>query len=227
MTVAIVVAGICVRLGVWQTSRLSQRRAHNATLLSRLSAPLLPAAALGADTASGHYRRVSASGAFDHDHEVAWGPRMNDGSPGVHLLTPMKTADGALVVVDRGWVYSPDAKTVDFARWRERDSASVTGYAETWSQPCTVPSGLCGDSIGRHLTRLDQRSVERLVGARVAPFIVVQTSDSALRVDSVPARSKEPILDEGPHRGYAFQWFGFAIISLVGGVALVRRDRSG
>lgn len=227
LTVAVVVAGVCVRLGVWQTSRLSQRRTHNATLLSRLSAPIVSTGTLGADTAAGHFRRTSVSGVFLHDRELAWGPRMNDGSPGVHLLTPMRTSDGDLVVVDRGWVYSPDARTVDFTRWREGDSSSVTGYLETWSQPCAGPAAGCADSGARALRRLDQATVERLVGARVAPFLLMQTSDSAYKPDSVPVRATIPILDEGPHRGYAFQWFGFAIVSLVGGVALARRERSG
>ena len=220
------VAGVCTRLGIWQTSRLSQRRAHNALLLSRLSEPPVSPLALGADTAAGHYRRVVVTGRYDHSRDVAWGPRMFDGSPGVHLLTPMRV-DGtdALVMVDRGWVYSPDAKSVQFPRWAERDTATVAGYAETWSQSCDAAS--CGDVAARELRRLDQPTVERLVGARVLPFVVMQTSDSAARADSVPARAREPVLDEGPHRGYAFQWFAFAIIALVGGVALARRDRTG
>jgi cytochrome oxidase assembly protein ShyY1 len=34
-----------------------------------------------------------------------------------------------------------------------------------------------------------------------------------------------PALDEGPHRGYAIQWFAFAVIALVGAGAVVVRER--
>jgi cytochrome oxidase assembly protein ShyY1 len=34
-----------------------------------------------------------------------------------------------------------------------------------------------------------------------------------------------PALDEGPHQSYAIQWFSFALVAVVGGVALSRRPR--
>ena len=34
-------------------------------------------------------------------------------------------------------------------------------------------------------------------------------------------------MDEGPHLGYAIQWFSFAVIALVGAAVAVRADRRG
>ena len=232
LVLALGVAGVCVRLGVWQTNRLSQRREHNAVLETRLADATVPLAALSPDTAVGHYRRVRVSGVWRYDREVAWAPRMRQGSPGVNLLTPLELAGrDTVLLVNRGWAYSPDAKSVEFRRWRERDTATVEGYVETWAQDCGIVAGAalppaCGDTALRALRRLDRRAAERLVGRPVAPYLVMQTSDSALRADSVPARVEAPILDEGPHRGYAFQWFGFATIALVGGAALALSQRS-
>jgi cytochrome oxidase assembly protein ShyY1 len=41
------------------------------------------------------------------------------------------------------------------------------------------------------------------------------TGDSTSAADRV-ARLTAPPLDEGPHLNYAFQWFGFALVTLVG-----------
>jgi surfeit locus 1 family protein len=167
-----------------------------------------------------------------YDRDVAWAPRMRRGSPGVNFLTPMVLpGSDTVVLVNRGWAYSPDARSVDLPRWRERDTLSVSGYVETWAQDCGATAGaplpaLCGDSASRLIRKLDRRAVERIIGLPVAPYIVMQLSDSTLHADSVPARLEPPILDEGPHRGYAFQWFGFATIALVGGIALAVRQRS-
>ena len=231
LAVSFGVAAVCIRLGLWQTSRLSQRVAHNQILIARLAEPAMPVSSLPGDTAAGHYRRVSASGLLSHSHEIVWAPRMRQGSPGVNFFTALKIpGNDTAVLVNRGWAYSADAKTVDFSRWHERDSAHMSGYAETWSQDCggvegTALPAICGDSAARVLRRLDRRAAERLLGVPLAPYIVMQTSDSALRADSVPVRVEEPILDEGPHRGYAFQWFGFAIVAIVGGVALALSGR--
>jgi surfeit locus 1 family protein len=234
-TTILIVAGLvaigCIRLGVWQVSRLRERRAHNAVLISRMSSAHVPAESLPADTAAGHYRLAFAAGAMRYDREVVWAPRMRRGSPGVNFFTPMRLPNtDTVLIVNRGWAYSPDAKSVDLSRWRERDSLSVRGYVETWTQDCAAGAGVlpvaCGDSATRVLRRLDRRAAERLVGAPVAAYIIMQTSDSALRADSVPARVDSPVLDEGPHLSYAFQWFGFAIVALVGGVALARKTRN-
>jgi len=235
-TVALMVAStgiaiVCARLGVWQMDRLADRRARNALLVSRMHDPAVPVAGLPVDTGAGHYRIATAHGTFDYAHEFVWAARVRKGSPGVNLLTPMRVdgVNGALVV-NRGWVYSPDAKTVRFARWRERDTATVTGYVETWQQTCGVTATtfppICGDTAARVLRRLDRAAAARLAGTPVAVYLLVQTSDSALRADSVPVRAEEPVLDEGPHFGYAVQWFTFAAIALVGGVALALRRAS-
>jgi surfeit locus 1 family protein len=49
---------------------------------------------------------------------------------------------------------------------------------------------------------------------------------AAARVGSrYPARLEPPPLDEGPHLGYALQWFSFAIVGIIGWVALMLRSR--
>ena len=46
--------------------------------------------------------------------------RTRSGSPGVHILTPLRIPESdTALLVNRGWVYSPDARTVDLTRWRE------------------------------------------------------------------------------------------------------------
>jgi surfeit locus 1 family protein len=233
LVVAILVAAGCARLGFWQLSRLRERQLHNGTLLSRMASATFPAESLPSDTGAGHYRLAMARGEMVYAREIAWAPRMRRSSPGVNFFTPMRLPNtDTVLVVNRGWAYSPDAKTVSFPRWREKDSLSVRGYVETWTQDCINGSTgalpvRCGDSATRVIRKLDRRAAERLIGAPVAPYILMQTSDSTLHADSIPVRVEAPILDEGPHRGYALQWFGFAIVAMVGGVAFARRGASG
>ena len=41
------------------------------------------------------------------------------------------------------------------------------------------------------------------------------------------ARLTIPALDEGPHFNYAVQWFGFALVALIGAGFVVREKRDG
>jgi len=128
LAIPVVCASLFVRLGFWQLSRLAERRAFNVTVTERLSLAPQPLGMLSTDTAVGHYRRISAAGTFDFDREVLLAGRSHNGSPGVNLLTPLRTGAGdSAVLVNRGWAYSADAATLDGSRWREPAAAGVEG----------------------------------------------------------------------------------------------------
>jgi surfeit locus 1 family protein len=224
LAIPLACAALFARLGIWQLDRLAQRRAFNATLAQRLAAPPVSVARLPTDTGAGHYRRISADGALLYDRQVVYAGRSHQGSPGVNILTPMRLASGAIVMVNRGWAYSPDAGSVDLAKWNERDSAAVNGFAETWAPE--PPAGTAKPDP-RKIHSLRRSAAESVVGEPVLPYILVQTSDSVQRTDSAPARLTVPTLDEGPHLNYALQWFAFATIAVVGGIALFLRSRPG
>ncbi|HEY3279665.1 MAG TPA: SURF1 family protein, partial [Gemmatimonadales bacterium] len=121
---ALAIAAVCVRLGVWQIHRLGERRARNAEVAARLALPPLTlTAAVPADSA--RHRRIVAHGVYDYAGERVLPGRSFQGSPGVALITPLRFADGSTVLVDRGWVPSPDAFHVEAARYREGDSVRV------------------------------------------------------------------------------------------------------
>jgi surfeit locus 1 family protein len=217
------VVGVAVfcALGNWQLRRLAQRRAFNATLQQRLAGAPIAVNTLPRDTARGHYHRVTARGRFEYAGQVALATRSNLGSPGVHLLTPLRLDDGSVVMVNRGWVYAPDAMTIDASKWREHegDTVTVTGYAETWTGREVAPL----QPVRRVVRTLDSAAVARLAGAPILPYFVAQTSDSVQAPDRV-VRLGEPTLDEGSHKSYAIQWFSFALIALIGGSLLVREE---
>ena len=228
---AIVVAASCVRLGFWQLHRLAERRAANARLASRLSMPPAPALEAMRDSASAEYHRAIASGTFDFGNELSLASRTREGSPGANILTPLRVpGTDTAVLINRGWVYAADAMTVDFARWREPNVPAVTGYLLQIAR-----GGRGAVSAPRNpqvIRRLVYDSLAKRLPYPIAPFMLVATENRApgvpaLSRDSTPARLPPPLLDEGPHLGYAIQWFAFAVIGLVGAGAVVRADRRG
>lgn len=216
-------AALFVRLGIWQTARHRERAAFNARVAARLAAPPVPLESLPADTALQRGRRVRLAGRFRFDLEQVLAGRANEGAPSVHLVTPLERAGSDTVVaVVRGWVPSPDAAEVDRARWRERDSVSLSGFA----LPMATDGVAAPSDASRPLRVLHTTALASRFGRPVAPVLVVMTSDSAARPDSVPRRLPGPVLGAGNHRSYAIQWFTFALIAVVGGVLLFRRSVS-
>jgi surfeit locus 1 family protein len=227
---ALLMAALFARLGVWQLHRLAERRARNALVTARLRAAPVPLGALPRDSTLARYRRVHVAGTFDFAHEVVYVGRIRDGSPGVQLVTPLRPDSAmlgdTLLLVDRGWVYSPDGASVDLARWHEPAHIDATGYVQEFSAVRAYPAQVPGRP-GR-MRWLDPAAASRAIGAPVAGYFVVLDPDGgrgggggAVATPNVPVRIPTPALDEGPHLNYAIQWFSFAVIAVVGALAAV------
>jgi surfeit locus 1 family protein len=157
---------------------------------------------------------------------------MYEGTPGVAVLTPLRLADvggegrggrggrggrretRAAVFVDRGWVPSPDGVHIDHEAVREGDTATVEGLA--FAAP-------------RARGDVDIARVGNSVSYPLLPFIIQQTP-SVRQSDRATVRRlyrwPAPALEDGPHLSYAIQWFSFAVITLVGTAALLRKMAS-
>jgi surfeit locus 1 family protein len=217
---AISFAALSISLGFWQLRRLAARKAANATLESRRAAAELPLDSLPADTGAAHFRRVRIQGTYDYAHEIILTLRGREGSPGVNIITPLKrSGNDSAVLVNRGWVYSPDGVTVDLNRWREGDSVDANGFVETF--PTVGAFDESNPARPRSMRRLHRSDLLKLFPYPIANYYVV-LADSSISPNAPPRVEPAP-LDEGPHRNYAIQWFSFAAISIIGLVIFLRR----
>jgi len=216
---ALLVAALCVRLGVWQLDRLGQRRARNAQVLARRTeSPVSVSGTISADSARD--RRLSARGEYDYGHERLWHGRSYEGIPGVDLVTPLRLPDGSAVLVDRGWAPSPDGYHVDQAAYREGDSAAVSGIG-------VVAPRARGD--------VDPLALRDSLPYPLLPFVIQElprsrtspTSPTSTNLPQPPARWPAPEISDGPHLSYAIQWFSFAVIITIGSIVLAQKRGMG
>ena len=222
---ALIVAAVCVRLGVWQLSRLAERRARNAEVTTSMRGAAVALTELPRDSLAPRFRRVHVNGTFDFEHEIVLTGRTRQGSPGVHIITPLRMDEaGRAVLVNRGWVYSPDAASAELSRWREPARATIEGYVEHFSTDRSGDPRLGANPRARRW--LDRSDISGVIPYPLAPFYVVAIADGPPR-ENIPVRLPLPELDEGPHRSYAIQWFAFAAIALAGGALLVWQEHKG
>jgi surfeit locus 1 family protein len=201
---ALALAALFVRLGIWQLQRAEQRSAFNRHVRLALEQPpvdLEPAMTSGASPRSRlAYRRAVAAGHYDPARQVVVKGRTWKGAPGIELLQALVLEGGGEVWVNRGWVPSPDAATIDPARFEERGPVRVSGFL----RPPTPQERRDLSKVGFVLEQLPDRSLSR-----------------------PPVRRGEPELSGGPHIFYAVQWFAFAAIAVVGYAAYAwSRSRS-
>ena len=103
------------RLGIWQLSRLRERRAANVETIAARRAPAVP---ITADSARDrHARRTPRHGQGTvrraRVRSIVRGEAY-EGTPGVRVVTPLLLADsGPAVLVVRGFLPAPDAVSAD------------------------------------------------------------------------------------------------------------------
>lgn len=216
-----------IRLGFWQLGRLRERRAENALLVLRKNEPVRALADLVRDTANARFRAVAFTGRYDYGVQFLWTARTRNGAPGVVFLTPMivDSASGRAVLVNRGWVYAADGMHVNDSLWTEGVRDSVRGYVDHFGR--AIEGGrVTIASVPRGIRRLQRDSLEAQLPYKLEPLVVIQQLGAGPQ-DTIrhPFRSEPPPLDEGPHRGYALQWFAFAFITAVGSIAVVVLNR--
>jgi surfeit locus 1 family protein len=230
-----IVAGTCIRLGFWQLARLEQRRASNARIEAAATLPPLSLDRAGFDSVANApeshlFRPAIAGGTFDPTGEVILRGRSHDGRPGVHLVTPLRLDDGGVILVNRGWLPSPDAATVDPRPYRTTAHQRLAGTLQTVPRNVEDALPLLIEVEGypvRSYRRLDADTLSTLAGEPVAPLYLQITPDPAAEASGLPVPIPLPALDEGPHLGYAIQWFSFAAIAVIGLVVVWGKGRRG
>ncbi len=105
---AIVFAIACGFLSNWQLARSKEAAAANALISQNFYSHPVPLTdelpSLTAYSPNQEWTRVTVTGTYEKDKELLARNRPFNGSPGFEVLTPLRTSDGSLFIVDRGWV---------------------------------------------------------------------------------------------------------------------------
>src|SRR5512143_3715950 len=92
-----------VRLGIWQLTRLRERRAGNAIALAARALPPLdlddPGALAAIAPEALDNRRVRATGRYDHAAEIVLRGQSEQGVAGVRIVTPLRLLRGDTAVL--------------------------------------------------------------------------------------------------------------------------------
>lgn len=211
----------------------------------------LNTAVLPEDTATLANRWVVASGEYDFEHQLILRLQSWQGQAGVHLVTPLLLSRGEeeqgsggagidscelsidncqlAVLVDRGWI--PEEE--DLAQFEQEGEITVEGYAALSQTLLRQPdSASAPRGPEREIFRVNVNAIAPTLPYELLPFYIIEypveartgtTGTAAIAANNaLPYHEpREVDLSEGPHLGYAIQWFLFALILVVGYVAYV------
>ena len=229
---------LCVRLGIWQLDRLQQRRAFNAQFESaRAESALDLNQELPQDITAMEWRPVKVTGEYDFANQIALRNQYYGDQYGYHLWTPLLFSSSTglgqskAVFVDRGWIPADDnSAPADWRKYDENGMITVSGQIRLGQ---TKPAfGGVVDALpenGAKLELWNNADVSHIATQMPYPILPVYVQPSANASDSEPPIPYQPEVEitEGPHLGYALQWFAFAAILFVGYPFYLRKQETG
>lgn len=208
---------LMVNLGLWQLRRHDERRADNAETAAALARdPVDLAGLLGNGSLPPDYTAVMATGRYVEGAEVLIANRSFEGQAGSWLATPLRldpvSVDGAaspgVVMVVRGWVPRLHTAGVD-QRPAGPPSGRVVVGGLAFASVAGGRIGVTGPGETPEISRPDLDRYREVTGLDAAPvWIRLQAQDPPLGELPIPVPA--PVLSDGPHLSYAFQWFFFS-----------------
>ncbi|GGA11462.1 SURF1 family protein [Dyella caseinilytica] len=219
--------GIClfvgfIELGNWQVRRLAWKRDLIAHVDQRVHAP--PVAPPTPDQWSkvnaedDEYRHVRVTGAFLHDRQTLIWAASDEGS-GYFVVTPLRMADGSIVLVNRGFAPESWCGRNGHCAAGPGDQVTVTGLLRM-----SEPSTLFRRNDPAHNSWYT-RDVPAIATARglthVAPYFIDQDATPVVSGSSAhawPEGGTTVINFPNNHLSYLITWYLMALLTLVAGV---------
>ena len=208
---------VLIGLGFWQLKRLEWKQGLIAQIEARTKgAPITleAAVALAGEGRDPSYYRVRVDGRFHHAKEL-YLYAVSDGRVGWHVITPLETEDGDVVLVDRGFV--PDELKDPSARalGQVENVVTVTGIVRTpETQTVFTPDNEA--KVNRWFWR-DLAGMARSMfpggTTEVAPFFL--EADKSEAPGGWPKGGQTRLEIPNNHLQYAITWFLLAAGLLV------------
>lgn len=218
-----------IGLGTWQVYRLQWKVALIERVEQRVRAAPVPAPPperwMQVSAASDEYRPVRIVGTYLHDKATKVQAVSNLGS-GYWLMTPLRTVEGHLVLVNRGFI--PAGKNFAAAVAATNSQQAVTEV--TGLLRMSQPNGGFLRENNPANDRWYSRDVEAITAARglgsVAPYFIDADAASARRDATgalAPVGGLTVIAFHNNHLVYALTWYALALM-LAAAAWWIRRD---
>jgi surfeit locus 1 family protein len=205
---------LLIGLGVWQLQRLHWKEGLIAEIETRTKGEpisLTEATALAREGKDPSYYRVKVEGRFDHAKEL-YLYAVSEGRAGWHVITPLTTEAGEVVLIDRGFVPEELRDPSSRAQGELDGAVAVTGIVRVPEiQGAFTPDNEVG--ANRWFWR-DLKAMARSVGAaEVAPFYL--EAEKSEVPGGWPEGGQTRVELPNNHLQYAITWFVMAAALLV------------
>ena len=198
-------------LGMWQTRRGAEKAQIEYQFETAGNLPLTEAI-----LQHSRFAHIVVSGHYETKRHILLDNQVWHGGAGVHVFTPFRTLDRTVILVNRGWLpLTADRKIMPDIPTPEHETV-LKGILNVFPVPGRILGSadlLGSDNWPQLVTYLNHADISVSLDAPLAEWIVQLSASDQTGFDG---RDWKPVfLTSLKHKGYAFQWFSLAGISIV------------
>ncbi len=229
--VVLTLAGVAffVRLGVWQLHRAADKEVLLRRFATAASAPLQDFSSVQGSTLPRRYPHLDVHGHFLDGRAYLLDDQSRDGRPGVAVYAPFQAdGHGRMLLIGLGFLPREGARlSLPAMPPLPSGEVSVQGI---YAPPPAAGLKLGGNALARQkswpklTTYIDMHQIARDLHATLYPRVLLLDPDPR----QAYVREWTPgFIPPARHRGYAFQWFAFAVAAVAIFVILHRKKQTG
>jgi surfeit locus 1 family protein len=208
---------VLLGLGSWQLERLHWKQALIAERAAALTSAPVPLPTSRAEAAPLEFHPVRVSGEFLNDREFFLGASSDGGTTGFHVITPLRLADGSLLLVNRGWIPGELKDPAKRAAGQLGRTVTLDGLLRlpTKGWPSWLDWALPANDCGKNYWFwIDIPAMAGCAGmARLLPFTV--DAGPAPNPGGFPRGGTTRLALPNDHLQYAITWFVLACVLAV------------
>lgn len=212
-----------IKFGLWQYNKAQQKQAiqsayQSAEFSKAQDFPVQLSANEALNIEQWNYKRVKVTGHYETQYQFLLDNKVEMNQAGYHVITPFKIASTSqYVLINRGWIAgkASHAELPEFAT--PAGQHTLTGQIWIPSKKIFTLEDKTDNSIPKAWQpvwqNMDMVQYQKTVPLTVSPFAI--KLDSGNQTGGFLRNWQVPADRITTHIGYAYQWFGFALASLL------------
>jgi len=215
LAILIVCVPVFIKLGLWQYGKAQMKQ----EIQTKYDASLDSTAASLPETLGNldlwRYKKVKVTGHYETQYQILLDNQVENDQVGFHVVTPLKIEGrNDYVLINRGWVAggathneTPKIETPD-------DLVEVVGLAWVPSKKIfTLESDAQKNTWNQIWQNMDLDRYQKSVPIKVLPLVIKM--DAKSNAGGFVRNWQLPASRIATNMGYAYQWFGFAVASIL------------
>lgn len=215
LLVLIICVPLFIKLGLWQYNKAKLKQeiqtSYNASLADE--ALRLPARLDNLD--AWKHKKVKIKGHYETKYQILLDNQVEDSRAGFHVLTPLKIEGRSdYVLVNRGWIAGGTTHTDMPLISTPEEPVEIVGLVWVPSKKIfTLESKAQKSQWNKVWQHMDLERYQNSVAIKVLPIVI--KLDNKSNAGGFVRNWQLPADKIATNMGYAYQWFGFAIASIL------------